>query len=464
MDRITRILEAPEKHRFLIVGLARSGASAARVLRERGAEVVGTDKKSDWDMFEHLQEAGVRVVAEGEHPELVRDADLVVLSPGVPLRPLAAPIPAEAVRRGVPVIGELELAYRLLGGQSGPPMIAVTGTNGKSTTTALCAYILEQAGHKVFLGGNIGRPLSELCLSVNKVDYAVVEVSSFQLEHLSDPSNFVPQVAIWLNLTDDHLDRHVTMRNYARMKRRLFEGQSQNETGVLFLDDSYISQSVEGLDCKLSGVSRNPARVPPVGALLIRRELTPNGWDDCFTLENPRLPGDHNAENASVAACAALALGLDAETIQGALDSFEGLPHRMEPIREVNGVSYVNDSKGTNVDATAKSLTSFQEPVILLAGGRGKGTGYLKLREAVSKKVKHLILIGEEADRLEKDLKDCAEIHRASDMAEAVGRAKALAEPGQVVLLSPACASFDMFKDYAERGEVFSGLVQELEE
>jgi UDP-N-acetylmuramoylalanine--D-glutamate ligase len=407
----------------------------------------------------------VEVVAGGDHPELVKDVDMVVLSPGVQLRPSAAPVPAEAFRRGVPTIGELELAYRLLGGREGPKLIAVTGTNGKSTTAALCAHILERAGHEVFLGGNIGRPLSELCLSVNPVDYVVAEVSSFQLEHLTDPSNLVPLVAIWLNLTPDHLDRHITMRNYARLKRRLFEGQGQNETGVLFLDDSYVSQSVEGLDCRISGVSRNPARVPLVGALLVRRELTPNGWDTSFALENPRLMGDHNAENASAAACAALALELDAETIQSALDSFTGLPHRMEPVGEAGEVRYINDSKATNLDATAKSLTAFADPVVLIAGGKGKGSGdYRNLKEIVTKRVKHLILIGEEADNMARDLEGCTQIHRADDMQDAVQKASQQAAPGEVVMLSPACASFDMFRDYAHRGEVFTGLVRDLEE
>lgn len=462
MDRITHVLSEPSKQTILVVGLARSGISAALALRALGAEVVGTDRATGLEGLDALEEAGVRLELGGDHTELVRHASLVVLSPGVQLRPLAAPIPAEAIRRGVPVVGELEMAHRLLGSGGRVPLMAVTGTNGKSTTTSLCAHLLEQAGQRVFLGGNLGRPLSELVRSGEEVDWAVVEVSSFQLEHLSLPSAFVPKVGVWLNLTPDHLDRHVTMRNYARMKRRMFEGMGSAETGVFFLDDSNVNQHHEGLDCTVSGVSRNPARVPLVGALLVRREITPNGWDSSFEIDNPRLLGDHNAENAACAVSAALAAGLDAETIQAGLDSYPGLAHRLEPIGEIDGVRYVNDSKGTNPDATSRSLSAFDCPVVLIAGGRGKGTGYSQLREVVREKVTHLVLLGEEADNLARELEDAAEIHRVDDMQEAVLQARQLAEPGSAVLLSPACASFDMFADYAERGRVFSGLVRDM--
>lgn len=464
MDRIAHILSEPSKQTFLVVGLARSGIAAALALRGLGAEVVGTDRQSGLEGLDALEDAGVRLELGGDHTGLVRHAGLVVLSPGVQLRPLAAPIPSEAIRRGVPVIGELELAHRLLGAGRQVPVMAVTGTNGKSTTTSLCAHLLEQSGQRVFLGGNLGRPLSELVHSGQDVDWAVVEVSSFQLEHLSRPSAFIPKVGVWLNLTPDHLDRHVTLRNYARMKRRMFEGMGASETGVFFLDDSNVNQQHEGLNCTVSGVSRNPARVPLVGALLVRQEITPNGWDNSFVIDSPRLRGEHNAENAACAACAALAAGLEAETIQAGLDSYSGLPHRLEPVRELDQVQYINDSKGTNPDATSRSLSAFGGAVVLIAGGRGKGTGYSQLREVVREKVAHLILLGEEADNLARELEDAAAVHRADDMRDAVLQARRLAEPGGVVLLSPACASFDMFSDYAERGRVFTSLVHELTE
>ncbi len=464
MDRIEKILAEPERHSIMVVGLERSGRALALMFRKLGAQVLATDRNPTLQGLEKLTEAGAKIHLGGDQVGIVRDADLVVLSPGVALRPLAAPIPSEAIRRGVPVVGEMELAYRILGRSTRrAPMMAVTGTNGKSTTTALCAHLLEQAGHRVFLGGNIGHPLSELVLSGEKVDWMVLEVSSFQLEHLTDPKHFIPKVGIWLNLTPDHLDRHITMRNYGRTKRRLFEGQGSDETGVFFLDDSNVNQQHEHLACTISGVSRNPARVPLVGALLIRKEITPNGWKEPFLINNPVLAGDHNAENAACATSAALAAGLSKEIIQKGLDTFKGLPHRMETVRIVGKVRYINDSKATNPDATAKALTSFTDPVVLIAGGRGKGMGYDMLREIVTKKVKNLILLGEDAGKLQQSLKGCTRIHMVSDMTEAVDLAKDLAKPGEVVLLSPACASFDMFKDYTERGRVFAQLVGGLE-
>jgi UDP-N-acetylmuramoylalanine--D-glutamate ligase len=296
------------------------------------------------------------------------------------------------------------------------------------------------------------------------VDRVVVEVSSFQLEHLTRPGAFVPRVGVWLNLTPDHLDRHGDMNTYAGMKRRLFEGQGPDDLGVFYLDDPALEEYLVGLPCKRGGFSRFPERLAPGGIRIEGRQLHLPESNRGVTLQlhSPRLAGEHNAENAAAAVLAALELGEDPESIQSGLDSYPGLPHRLEPIRELDGVQYVNDSKGTNVDATAKSLTSFASPIILLAGGRGKGTGYEKLCPLVSKHVKHLILLGEEADRLARDLDGCAPVHRVVSMDEAVLKARSLADPGDVVLLSPACASFDMFKDYAERGRVFANRVRDL--
>jgi UDP-N-acetylmuramoylalanine--D-glutamate ligase len=254
------------------------------------------------------------------------------------------------------------------------------------------------------------------------------------------------------------------MQQYAAIKRRLFEGQGRDQTGVFFLDDPVLVARSHGLGCRLTGFGREPRRVPADGVVIRGRELELCGNHTGFRLVNPRLFGDHNAENAAAAICAVLAAGADPAGIQAGLDSFTGLPHRLEPVRELGGVRFVNDSKGTNVEATAKSLTSFDEPVILLAGGRGKGTNYRPLRPVVSERVRHLILLGEERENLKRDLEGCAEIHMVGSMEEAVELASRLAEPGDVVLLSPACASFDMFDDYAHRGRVFADLVLALEE
>jgi UDP-N-acetylmuramoylalanine--D-glutamate ligase len=455
LDPVTDIVVNPAERRILVVGLARSGLAIAKVLLSSGAAVTGTDRR------ESVGDVDMEVVLGGDHPELVEQAELVVLSPGVPMD---APMVAAAAEREVPVVGELELAHRILVERSPVPLLCVTGTNGKSTTAALCAHLLQQGGNQVFLGGNIGLPLAELLLQEERVDWAVVEVSSFQLEHLTAPAALVPQVAVWLNLTPDHLDRHKTMQDYAAMKRRLFEGQAREHTGVFFLDDPFLVARSHGLNCRVTGFSREPRRVPGDGVVINGRELELRGNGAGFRLDNQRLFGDHNAENAAAAVCAVLAGGMSQETIQEGLDSYPGLPHRPEPVRELQEVRFVNDSKGTNVEATNKSLTSFDAPVILLAGGRGKGTNYRPLRAAVSQAVKHLVLLGEEQENLARDLEGCAEVHRVDSMQAAVELAWKLAGPGDVVLLSPACASFDMFDDYAHRGRTFSELVQALEE
>ncbi|MBW1872828.1 MAG: hypothetical protein JRJ19_12230 [Deltaproteobacteria bacterium] len=324
MDRIGSILSAPTKGRVLVVGLDRFGVAAALALRRLGAEVIATDYSKSVEDADKLEEAGVEILLGGDRTELVKRAKLIVLCPKIQLRPLAEPIPMEAMRRGVPMLGELELAHRLLGNGISTPIMAVTGTTGKAVTATLLAHILKQAGQKVFLGGSQECPLSYLYLTGDRVDWIVLEVSSFQLEHLSRPEAFIPRVGIWLNLQDQHLDRHVTMRNYGRTKRRLFEGMTAEQTGVFWLDDSNVNQQHEDLECTISGVSRNPARVPLVGSLLLRREVTPNGWETPFTLENDSLAGDQNAEYAACAQSAALTIGLEAETIQAGLDSYPG--------------------------------------------------------------------------------------------------------------------------------------------
>ena len=454
LDRIAECLEQPKGLRVLIVGLARSGLSAGKLLARRGAQVTGTDRAEALDGAAALRKEGVRLVLGGDHPELIGQADLVVLSPGVPLESV---MPREAARRGVLLLGELELAHRLCPAQ----VVAITGTNGKSTTSALCAHLLGRAGQKVFLGGNIGNPLSELGLCVEKVDWAVVEVSSFQLEHLSSPEAFVPHAAIWMNLTEDHLDRHGTMEHYGQLKRRLFEGQGQRQFGVFFQDDPQVVRLAAGLCGQRLGFGRDRSQLKDGGVWFRGRELFVLGGPS-YTLRSIRLVGGHNAENAAAAVAAVLSCGADPGTIQEGLDTFPGLPHRLEPIAEINGVRYVNDSKGTNVDSTVKSLESFSEPILLIAGGRGKGTGYQKLRKLVKERVRHLILIGEETENIAGDLDGCAEIHRCGAMVEAVQLACQLAQPGDVVLLSPACASFDMFRDYNHRGQVFAEVVRGL--
>ena len=420
------------------------------MLRSWGPIVELTSHKHD-----ELDRLGVELHLGGDTSEVFGQASLVILSPGVALD---APMVQHAKQMGLPIVGELEMAAHLCAS----PIIAVTGTNGKSTTTALCAHLLQQAGLNAFMGGNIGRPFSELLLLKQQPDWAVVEVSSFQLEHLCEPDAFVPEIGIWLNLTPDHLDRHGSMEVYLATKRRLFEGQTPKQAGVFWADDPLVYQASQGLACQKYYFGRQAHRLDDQAVVLRSPGLRLSEGE--LVLRNPSLLGDHNAENAAAAVLAARRAGVAFPLLQAGLDSYQGLPHRIQQVGEVQGVRFINDSKGTNPDATAKSLTSFDGPVVLIAGGRGKGTQYDVLREPVRQRVTHLVLIGEDAKRIEQALSDCTEVHHASDMAQAVRLALSLAEVPGVVLLSPACASFDMFRDYAHRGEVFGEMVAALEE
>jgi UDP-N-acetylmuramoylalanine--D-glutamate ligase len=462
VERIAHMLSSPEGRRVLVVGLARSGRAAALALAARGARVVGTDRQASPAGLEPLRAAGVEFDLGADRPELATGAELVVLSPGVPL---SAPVPRAALAAGVPVLGELELGARLCG----LPLLAVTGTNGKSTTTTLCAHLMTRAGLAPFLGGNIGRPLCDLLLlpeaERRALRWAVVEVSSYQLEHLSAPTALAPRIAVWLNLTPDHVERHGSLETYAAMKRRLLEGQDARAAAIILRDDPIVARAAEGLACRVRGFGHAPARLRSDDVHIVQgRRLELGALGLHLTLGNPRLAGAHNAENAAAAVLAVLEAGADPACLQAGLDDFPGLPHRIEPVRELQGVRWVNDSKGTNVDATLKSLGAFDVPIVLIAGGLGKGTGYQALREPVRARVRHLILLGKDAPRLEADLQGCAPTHRVADLRAAVALARRLAEPGQVVLLSPACASFDQFRDFEQRGEIFAELVRALPE
>jgi len=446
------------KCRALVVGLARSGMAAARLLKRLGARVTACDRLSDISGAQELSREGIEVVTGRDGPELLEGKDLLLLSPGVALN---SPLCQEARRAGVEILGELELGWRLLREQADVAMLAVTGTNGKSTTCALCAHLLRRAGINAELAGNIGRPLCQVLLEDSRPRAAVVEVSSYQLEHLTRPDALDPQAAGWLNLTPDHLERHRTMENYAEMKRRLFLGQGPQHLAVFFADDDFLRRSATGISGRLTWFGHQPERLGPQD-ILIRGErlLLPGGGE--LLIRNRRLAGAHNAENAACATALAMHLGLPPSAIQAGLDDYPGLPHRIEPVAEINGVLFIDDSKGTNIDATIKSLGCFEQPIVLIAGGRGKGAGYEPLRPLVSQHVRQLVLIGEEAERMEREFAGCAPVVRASSMEQAVELAFSLARPGDVVLLSPACASFDMFRDYAHRGEVFRQAVLSL--
>ena len=401
---------------YLIVGLARSGAAAARTLLSHG-EVVGVDRghpEPPPGVEAHLGSDGV---------ELLERVACVVKSPGVPNE---APVIATARERGIPVLGELELAWRLLPNR----FLAVTGTNGKTTTSELLGAIHREAGMAVAVAGNVGTPLSSLVEAVDERAVIVCEVSSFQAE---DSEAFAPETALLLNLAEDHLDRHGTFDAYRDAKLRLFA----NQTG------EHVAVAPPGLE--LPGSARrvvfgDPADLP-------------------LPVEEVRLRGRHNLENAMGASAAALSSGVPADAVARALRTFTGVPHRLEEVGTVGGVLYVNDSKATNVASAVRGIEAFQGGVHAILGGSLKGGGFEGLRGAVAERCRACYLIGEAAERLENDLAGAAPLRRCGDLEKAVAAASAAASPGDVVLLSPACASYDQFRDYEERGERFRALV-----
>jgi len=416
-----------EGRHALVVGLGKSGAAAARLLKARGAQVIAAD--DDDVRFEGELR---RVV-----PESLGGVDLVVVSPGVPL---SLPIFAEARAHKVEVIGEVELASRFIG----EPLIGITGTNGKSTTTALCGHLLATAGLRVFTGGNLGNALSNRVLGGERLDATVCELSSYQLESIG---SLRCAAATVLNVTPDHLDRYPSLDAYAAAKQRIFENQRAGDTAA-------INQA----DARVRAMKTNPGvhreGFDPRGPLRIE------GTE--LTLRVATLRGAHNRENAFAACLLARPLGVGFETLQKGLDSYPGLPHRLEPVRVLAGVEWINDSKATNVDSVEKSLSAFERNVHIIMGGRGKGAPYAPLRELMPGRVKTILTIGEDAPTIASELSGVAEIEACGVLATAVSRARERARTGDVVLLSPACASYDQFRNFEDRGDQFKALVREL--
>lgn len=497
---------------ILVVGLARSGKGAANLLTELGASVTVTDIRSEDKLREFIEELSPSVkLCLGSHPEDVFiSADMIVVSPGVPLN--IAPL-SKAREKGIPIISEIELAFQItkqkisLNMPSTPPsfkspldsfnntgqggitfcekgFLAITGTNGKSTTTALLDLMMKKNGFRTILGGNIGNALTEEILKafkdhevtvINKeiidsrsslIDYIVAEVSSFQLDSIKE---FRPKVACIVNITPDHLDRYHSMEEYAKSKARIFENQEGDDFLVLNKDDPETTklvieklkkkdlrphviffsrkEEVEGIYCKDGNIFWNffdsPYRFP-------------------INIEEIKIKGVHNLENAMAATAMALLAGCSEKAIIDSLKEFPGLEHRLEFVREIDGVKYFNDSKGTNVAAAMKSIESFTNPIILIAGGRDKEGDFSLLKPLVKEKVKAVVLIGEAKEKIKNALKDVTDTVIARDFKEAIYTARNIAIKGDVVLLSPACASFDMFTNFEDRGRQFKKIVMEM--
>jgi UDP-N-acetylmuramoylalanine--D-glutamate ligase len=452
-----------------VVGLARSGVAATRLLKEAGARVTVADKKDRAElthMLEQLDQPAVTVTLGSGYESALDAADLVVISPGVPYRMEAL---ERARRRGVKVLSELELASRFLSA----PILAVTGTNGKSTTVTLIGRMLRQSGKRVFVGGNLGTALSEaagMALQASQsgrpdpFDALVVEVSSFQLETVEQ---FHPWIAAILNVTVDHQDRYDSLDEYVAAKNRIFENQTSSDHALFNLDDTRVAALRRNVKARVLGFTRTGTLPTDVaGGMYLDGErimTTVTGrLEEVCRRSEIKIIGNHNVENAMAAATYALLCGCPLDVIRQVLREFPGLEHAMEIIRERRGVRFVDDSKGTNVDATLKALESIEQPIWLIAGGRDKGGDFSRLAPVIRRRVKRLILIGEAAPLIANVVPDYQAIDRAGTLRDAVELAAAGAAAGEVVLMSPACASFDMFADYQDRGRQFKALVQSL--
>jgi UDP-N-acetylmuramoylalanine--D-glutamate ligase len=427
----------------IVVGLGRSGIAAARLCAARGANVTGTDSRPAEELAVEVKALPMTLAAGGHGRVRFEAADLVVVSPGVP--PLAALDVAE--KAGVPVIGELELAASFIEA----PIVAIGGTNGKSTvTTAVAALFI--AGHKkVFAGANLGTPLSEVV--GRRYDVVVAEVSSFQLERAP---TFRPRVSVLLNVSEDHLDRYASFEEYANAKGNAFVNQTPEDAAVIPAGDHVVHKQATRGRGRLVTFGQGDYAV--MGASVVERAT-----GERFSLEGTEFHGLHNYANAAAAIAVARCLGLDKAPVEAGLRAFRPLAHRMALVAEVDGVRYYDDSKATNVGAAVTALLGIAEPrAVLIAGGRDKLGSYAPLVDALRSKGRAVVVIGEAAKRIETAIGAAVPVVRASDMEDAVGRARSLAKPGDAVLLSPACASFDMFTSYADRGDRFADAVRKL--
>ncbi len=438
--------------RAVVIGAGKSGQALVRYLLERGAVVALSDQRSREQLagLEALNGLPVRFDLGGHSPELFEQADFIAVSPGVPLD---CPPLRRARSCRVPLLGEIEIAAR----EIDAPLIAVTGTNGKSTTTSLIGAIFRAWGKRTFVGGNLGNPLVNACAEENEA--VVVELSSFQLESIVD---FHPAIALLLNFSPDHLDRYPDPDSYYRAKMRLFENMGAADFAVLNADDGEVCRRTEGIAAQKVWFSARGRLVEGLIRLGDKLVWNRNGAEQRFALEHMQLAGEHNIENAMAAMTAALLQGCPGETAWDAVCAFTGLPHRMQLVRVLNDVAWYNDSKGTNVGSVVKSLHGLKGGITLIAGGRDKGGEYLPLRLLLEQKVGRLILLGEAAPRMAAELAGSCAISRVDSLAEAVREAHACTAPGGTVLLSPACSSFDMFGSFEERGEAFERLVRQL--
>lgn len=442
--------------KVLVVGLARTGLATAAFLKAKGSIVTTTEMKPREEMGEAIRELegiGVSQMEWGGHQaRTFLNQDLIVVSPGVDLK--IEPI-RKALEKGIQLISEIELAYQFIR----VPIIAVTGTNGKTTTTHLIGEMLKEEGKKVGVGGNVGEPLILFADGGDRWEVLVAEVSSFQLEAIED---FRPGICVLLNITEDHLDRYTSYEDYVEAKARIFKNQTSREVAILNGDDPVVTRLGERVRARKILFSLKERLGEGAFWNSQKVVLRLGGEEESYSLAKAPLKGVHNVENMMAALAAVRIYGASKKAAETVLDRFEGLEHRLEFVREIDGVRFFNDSKGTNVGSVVKSLQSFSDPVILIAGGKDKNGDLSPLRDPIRERVKRLILIGEARERMVRELGGLTETTKAKTLEEAILLAYQTARRGEVVLLSPACSSFDMFKDYKERGKVFKEAVHRL--
>ncbi len=444
--------------RVLVVGLGKSGVASAIFLESRGARVTVSDAKSEEQLRNEipaLLDRGI-TVETGKHGERTfRDQDLIVVSPGVPAD--VAPL-QQARRLGIPVIGEIELTARFLQGN----VVAITGSNGKTTTTTLTGEIIASGGRKTLVGGNIGTPAITFVGQSSPDTWVVLEISSFQLESIE---SFHPHISVVLNLTPDHLDRHGSMESYVAAKARIFENQTADDYAVLNADDEISARLADGLKPQVLWFSRRHAVERGAylrGGAIVYRARKDEKEVEIMPVSEIALKGAHNVENVLAAVAIGMAAGVDPQAIRRATKDFRAVEHRLEYVATLRGVQYYNDSKATNVDATMKALQSFPANIHLILGGKDKGSDYSDLNPLIAERVKCVYTIGAAAEKIESQIGNSVPVISAQTLESAVGKAADLAAEGDIVLLAPACASFDQFPSYEHRGRVFKELVQSL--
>ncbi len=442
--------------RVLVVGLGRSGVASALFLQQRGARVTVSDAKPEAELRQHipgLLDRGITVETGGHGERTFRDQDLIVVSPGVPYN---TALLQQARAIGLPVIGEIELAAQFLPG----PIVAITGSNGKTTTTALSGQIVGRDGRPTLIGGNIGTPAISFIGEATPQTWLVLEVSSFQLETIQ---TFRPRIAVVLNVTPDHLDRHGSFEAYAAAKARIFEKQKEDDFAVLNADDATCKRMASGIVAQVRWFSRK-SRVTE-GAFIADGNIVwrdANGQRAIMPVAEVPLKGAHNVENVLAAVSTGVLAGVADQHIAAAVRDFKAVEHRLEYVATVRGVEYYNDSKATNVDATIKALESFPRNIHIILGGKDKGSDYTVLQPLLRERVKRVYTIGAAAEKIETHIAGATEIAHAKTLDNAIKLASQSAAPGDVVVLAPACASFDQFDNYEHRGRVFKELVHGL--